>query len=99
MDTNLTGVPIILAATRDHICPMMALRLLFTNNPQTPHALSFAFNNFFFSQQYVVDNFRARLFAREVLALRYSGHSFRRDEAQHAVDNKILDKDIQKFGR
>ncbi len=76
----------------------MALQSLFTNNPQPPYTSLFAFNNSFFLQQNVTDNFRARLLARRVLALRYLGYSFRKDVVQYVLDYKMLDKNIQKLG-
>lgn len=98
-DTNHTGVLIMLAATKYSTCPVTALRSLFTHDPQLPHAPLFSFNNVSFSRQYVVDNLRARLLAKGVSSLGFSGHSFRRGAAQHASDNGMLDEDIQKLGR
>lgn len=88
-----------LAATRDSTCPVTALRSLFTHDSQPPYAPLFAFNNSSFSRQHVVDSLRASLLVRGVSALGFSGHSFRREAAQHASDNGILDEDIQKLGR
>lgn len=98
-NTNHTRVLIMLAATNDSTCPVTALRSLFTHNPQPPHAPLFAFNNASFSRQYVIDKLRARLLFIGVSATGFSGHSFRRDTAQNASDNGMLDKDIQKLGR
>lgn len=72
-----------LAATKYSTCPVTALRSLFTHDPQLPHAPLFIFNNASFSRQYVVDNLPARLLAKGVSSLGFSGHSFRRAAAQH----------------
>ena len=52
---------IILAATKNLIYPITALLFLFTHHPQPSHTPLFAFNNYIFSWQYVVDYLWARL--------------------------------------
>lgn len=98
-NTNHTGVLIMLAATNNSTCPVIALRSLFTHDLQPPHAPLFAFNNASFFRQYVIDKLQARLLFIGVSVTGFLGHSFRRDTAQHASDNGMLDKDIQKLSR
>lgn len=84
-NTNHTKIRIMLAVTRDSTCPVTALRFLFTHNPQSPHALLFAFNNCLFPQQHIVDNFQAWLLTRKISSIGFLGHSFKRVIIQQIV--------------
>jgi hypothetical protein len=100
-DYDHKGVEIVLAASRDQVCPVSALRDLFRRDTQPPSAPLFRSGaESPFDRSYLVDTLRRRLrIVRDPRADRYSGHSFRRGAAQHAADNGILDEDIQRLGR
>lgn len=98
-DANHTGILIMLAAKTSLCCPVQALRSLFTHDPQAPSSPLFAFNNTSFTRRYVIDQLRQRLHTANISSSDYSGHSFRREAAQHAWDNRMLDEDIQRLGR
>lgn len=101
-DLNHTGVEIILAATRDATCPVTALRMLFTRDPQHHTAPLFRLTgrSTAFSRKQVLDILQSRLRKYNIAtSTSYTGHSFRKGAAQHASDNGMLEQHIQKFGR
>lgn len=102
-DVNHTGVEIILAATRDKACPVMALRALFDQDPQPRSAPLFCLSAdglSEFPRKIILDILQSRLQHHNISkAKSYTGHSFRKGAAQHASDNGMMDEHIQKLGR
>lgn len=97
-DVNRIGVQIILAATQDVTCPVAALRKLFTEHPQPSTALLFWYRSSF-SRPAVIAALKSRLTAAGISNKHFSGHSYRKGAAQHAADNGMPDKNIQRLGR
>jgi integrase len=99
-DFKATGVEIVLAATGTPTCPVSGLRALFETDPQPADAPLFRTAAGAFTRERYVNTLRNRLRAAGCYNSReYAGHSFRRGAAQHAVDNGILNEDIQRLGR
>jgi integrase len=94
------GVEITLAATGHNTCPVTALRMLFTVDPQPPSAPLFRLRNKAFSYSAMVTILRQRLRRAGIADPEaYRGHSFRRGAAQHASDIGLPQSDIQSLGR
>ncbi|MCJ1269665.1 hypothetical protein MMC22_009557 [Lobaria immixta] len=101
-DLNRIGVEIILAATHDKACPVTALRMLFTKDPQPRTAPLFRLTgrSTAFDRDPVINILQKRLQAHDIyMSKSYTGHSFRKDASQDASDNGMLDQHIQKLGR
>jgi hypothetical protein len=97
-DTDHSGVQIILAATNEDTCPVLALRHLFRIDPQPPSAPLFRLGTSF-SRSTVISILRKRLINAGINCDAFSGHSFRKGAAQHASDHGMLDENIQRLGR
>ena len=99
-DIKHTGVEIIIAATNDSTCTVIALRELFRLDPQPGNASLFSLaNGAAFARNSVIKILCQRLQSQGIPHQAYSGHSFQKGAAQHASDNGMLDKHIQKLGR
>lgn len=99
-DVKHTGVEVIIAATNNTTCSVSALRQLFMLDPQPSNAPLFRLDNgAAFVRKPVIKSLCQRLKASNIPYQTYSGHSFRKGAAQHASDNGMLDKHIQKLGR
>ena len=97
-DTNHSGVQIVLAATNESTCPVTALRRLFRNDPQPSTSPLFRLGTAF-TRASVIASLKKRLIAAGINDSAYSGHSFRKEAAQHAADHGMLDESIQRLGR
>src|SRR6267378_4288650 len=86
-DYDHKGVEIVLAASRDQVCPVSALRDLFRKDTQPPSAPLFrSAAESPFDRSYLIDTLRKRLrIVNDPRADRYSGHSFRRGAAHHSA--------------
>ena len=95
-DKARKGVEVVLAKTGSPSCPVSALRLLMTIDPQPFFRLSSGA----FTRTAFIHNIQTKLQGMGVKdAKRYTGHSIRRGAAQHAADNGMLHEDIQLLGR
>ena len=94
-DHQHRGVDIHLASSKGPLCPVVALRKLFTDDPQPPSSPLFRMEKKIFSRTALISSINQRLHT----GASFSGHSFRRGAAQHAKDNGICDDDIQSLGR
>ena len=95
-----TGVEIVVAKTDKSMCPVKALRALYTLDPQPLRAPLFRTHNGTFSRQKYINEMRKRLKDKGYKDYKsYAGHSPRWGAAQHAADNGILEYDIQRLGR
>jgi hypothetical protein len=97
-DTDHSGVQIILIATNEDTCPILALRHLFRIDFQPPSAPLFRLGTFF-SRFTVIFILRKRLINASINCDVFSSHSFRKGAAQHAFDHGMLDENIQRLGR
>lgn len=88
-----------LAATHKPKFPVDALQSLFTHDPKSPDSPLFTFTNASFSRRRGVEQLRALISALDIPSVNYSGNSFRKGAAQHAVGNGMLEDDIQKLDR
>lgn len=96
-DVNHTGVEIILAATHDKTCPVMALRALFDQDPQPRSAPLFHLADGLseFPRRIILDILQTRLQHHNISKSKsYTGHSFRKGAAQHASNNGMMDEHI-----
>ena len=99
-DVKHTGVEIIIAATNDLTCPVLALQELFMLDPKPSNAPLFSLDSgTTFARNQVIQILRQRLQDNGIPHQSCSGHSFRKGAAQHASDNGMLDEHIQKLGR
>ena len=99
-DLEHKGVQIVLAASLNSTCPVLALKRLFENDVQPPNAPLFRFNSRAFSYSNFVTALRRRLQQYGISnSTSYSGHSLRRGAATQAKANGMLDTDIQRLGR
>ena len=98
-DKDHLGVTIVVAATGEHNCPVLALQQLFENDPQPGDAPLFSLASGGFPRDKVLAALKQRLQNANIASTAYSGHSFRRGAAQHAKDHGILDEHIQALGR
>lgn len=78
---NYPKICIILVITKNSTSLLTILQTLFIYNSQSLHILLFNFNNFSFSQQYIIDNLETRLFTRRVSFIGFSEYNFRREVA------------------
>ena len=94
------GTVIPLARSNNSICPVTALRTLFSRFPKPPTAPLFARTVGPFSRAYVVKRLQDQLLLVGVKnAKRFTGHAFRRGAANSAIDAGIPQQDIQSMGR
>jgi len=99
-DKDKQGVQIIVAATFDAVCPVAALQRLFLLDPQAPSAPLFtASSGAAFSASYARKMLKSRLNLYSIPAAQYTGHSFRRGAAQHALDHGFSNEEVQRLGR
>lgn len=98
-DMEHTGVQIVLAATGEKTCPVLALRRLFTKDTQSPSSPLFRLSSGAFSRFSVVSALKKKIAGLGLVEAEYSGHSFRNGAAQHAADHAMLDEMIQRLGR
>lgn len=89
----------ILAASGDATCPVSALQKLFVLDPRLPNAPLFRLSSSPFSFHNVVSILKKRLNLVGLSDTGYSGHSFRKEAAQHAADNGMLDESRKRLGR
>lgn len=94
-----SGVQIILTATGENTCPVAALRQLFLIDSQPSNAPLFRLNSGSFSRQGVVAALKKKLIQTGIKETEFSGHSFRKEAAQYAADQGMLDENIQRLGR
>ncbi len=90
---------IILAATGEPTCPLVALRKLFIQDPRPPNAPLFRLQSFTFSRQAVVNILKQRMTEAGLTEVNHSGYSFHKGAAKHEADHGILDESIQRLGR
>lgn len=93
-NTEHTWVQIILAVTRERICPVAALRQLFIQNLCPANASLFFLQTTAFTRQGVVNILRQRIMAAGFSGSNYSSNSFQKKAAQHAANHSMLDKSI-----
>jgi hypothetical protein len=97
-DKDHNGTTITIAATNDDLCPVAAMRRLFEDDPQPPHAPLFTWGGKAFTASKV-----RKLLDQRVKAAgftnQFTGHSFRKGAAQQAMNNGMSDQDIQRLGR
>jgi hypothetical protein len=99
-DKDKQGIQILVAATFDAVCPVAALQKLFLLDPQSPSAPLFtAYGGAAFSASYARRMLKSRLNLQNISAAHYTGHSFRRGAAQHALDHGFSDEEVQRLGR
>ena len=88
-------VQIIVAATFNTVCPVVVLQRLFLLDPQAPSAPLFtAFSGAAFSALYVRKMLKSRLNLHSIPAAQYTGHSFCRGTAQHALDHGFSNEEV-----
>ena len=94
------GVPIHLAANSEStICPVQALKLLFTTYPAVPSQPLFRTSAGPFIKDFVIDRVKTLLLQIGVNATGFSGHSFRKGAAVTAKENGISRDNIKLLGR
>ncbi len=98
-DVEHTGVQIILAVTGQQTFLVAVLRRLFIQDPRPPNAPMFKLSSVVFSRQNVFAILKKRITSAGLSESDFSGHSFRKGDAQHAADNGMLDENIQRLGR
>ncbi len=97
-DTEHTRVQIILAATDEPTCLVVALRRLFIQDPRPPNTPLFRLQSSIFSRQAVVNILKQRIAEMGFSEGNYSGQSFSKGAAKHATDHDMLNESIQRPG-
>jgi hypothetical protein len=94
------GVPIHLAANPEStICPVQALKLLFTTYPADPSQPLFRTSAGPFTKEFVIDRVKNLLLQIGINATGFSGHSFRKGATVTAKANGISRDNIKLLGR
>jgi hypothetical protein len=88
-----------LIATDEETCLVVVLRQLFLQDSQSINALLFRLIDEVFIRIAVIKKLKIRLTQNDIDVKFYTRHSFRKDVAQHASDNEMLDENIQRLGR
>jgi hypothetical protein len=99
IDVDHSEVQIMLATIEDITCLVTTLRHLFQIDNQGLNASLFRLTDGGFSRTTIIKQLKSRISVNEINAKGFSGHSFRKDAAQHASNNEMLDEDIQRLGR
>ena len=101
MDQFRVGTEIYLAySPRSSLCPVTALRTLFTRYPKPPRSPLFCRSyGQPFSKQFFVLKMRELLLDAGISTIGYSGHSLRKGAAVTADCNGISKQDIKLLGR
>ena len=102
MDINHTGVEIVVARTDEPTCAYHGLKELYRRDPKPPTAPLFTLSSGSFPRNVPVGILQRRLVQAgldPILVKSYTGHSFRKEAAQHAADNGMLEEHIKKLGR
>jgi hypothetical protein len=98
-DVNNIGVRIILSRTGSIFYPIFSLLHFLATDLWDQSDTFFRFINGFFIRTRVLSALSLRLSKIGIQDFDYSGHSFRREAAQHVSDIDILDSEIQILGR
>ena len=94
------GVSILLAASPSSpLCPVRALRDLFTRFPRNPSYPLFSRTFGPFSRQYLVEKIKEMLLRAGIPTAGFSGHSLRKGAAVSAAANGISRDDVKLLGR
>ena len=93
------GVKVVLGRTNDDLCPVTALLLYLSHQGNSPGPLFCWHNKTPLSKAKFVKNVRLALLRANLLADKYTGHSFRIGAATTAASAGIEDSTIQTLGR
>jgi hypothetical protein len=80
-------------------CLVAILRHLFHLNSQSFHAFLFRLIEELFSRVVVVNELKIRIINIEINVTSFTSHSFRKEIAQHALNNEMLNESIQRLER
>jgi len=97
-DIKHTGVDIVLARTSGTACPVLFLRCLFHYDPQPSEASLFNVNGTPLTREAMIATMNRKIRLAGITE-HYTGHSFRRGAAQHAVDMGCSDNELKLLGR
>ena len=98
-DVKHAGVEIILAATGDSTCPVLALRHLFQVDPKPPASPLFSLQQGSFDRHHIINAIHKRMLYHRIPINKVAGHSLRKGAAQHASDMGMVKETIQILGR
>lgn len=96
--TSPQPVDIVLARTDTSTCPVQALKDLFILDPQELSAPLFRGAGGAFKRQDFLDMLQTKLQKAGIYS-KYTGHSFRRGAAQHAIEGGMTEEEVKVIGR
>lgn len=98
INTECTGMQIILVVTSERTCLVAALKRLFIQNLRSTNTLFFKLQFAALFHQGIVNILNQCVIVESYFITSYCGHSFEKRAAQHIINHGMLDKRIQRLG-